>query len=434
MDLRGDVFSELNLPESESRQCILVYAKIIALPLLVYLVFLLGYFGKIDFKVETHSIVLMGIIFLISLVFARHSAEFGCCVFEQGKNEFKASLKRYIIKHLLPIGREVKSNASFREFVADYAKDMRNDNYASVAAGIFPTLGILGTFISIAYSMPSFSASSTDALEQEISVLLSGVGTAFYVSIYGIFLALWWIFFEKRGMSRFEKLINRQKNATETFFWTKEEIEQEFMQENLRHFEKIGTIFEQVSAGDFFDKLGQSVEKKFGLFNEMIRVEEEAIRVSSQHIKDTMSNLAKSQKEQRDLGKLHGEILNALHSFNLGLKEMQIKFSEQYTRLHEISDEKTLRLERCIGELNADTTLFAQSLERFSKKMTEQQEKILDGFRVGMIEGLDSFRNILESESEQQNETDLALEDLKDSLAEVNEEASAIISRLDELK
>ncbi|WP_199774320.1 MotA/TolQ/ExbB proton channel family protein, partial [Campylobacter jejuni] len=76
-----------------------------------------------------------------------------------------------------------------------------------------------GTFISIALSMPNFSSSDTAALEQEIALLLSGVGTAFYVSIYGIFLALWWMFFEKFGKSKIERLLNRQKNSTSGFFW-----------------------------------------------------------------------------------------------------------------------------------------------------------------------------------------------------------------------
>lgn len=72
--------------------------------------------------------------------------------------------------------------------------------------------------------MPNFSSSDTAALEQEIALLLSGVGTAFYVSIYGIFLALWWMFFEKFGKSKIERLLNRQKNSTSGFFGQKKSL------------------------------------------------------------------------------------------------------------------------------------------------------------------------------------------------------------------
>jgi len=57
--------------------------------------------------------------------------------------------------------------------------DIRKDNFVPVASSVFPMLGILGTFVAMAISMPNFSASSTDALDSEITVLLSGVGSAF---------------------------------------------------------------------------------------------------------------------------------------------------------------------------------------------------------------------------------------------------------------
>ena len=45
MDIRSDAFSELVLPEVKSRQGALVYAKIIALPVLMYVAVVAGYFG-----------------------------------------------------------------------------------------------------------------------------------------------------------------------------------------------------------------------------------------------------------------------------------------------------------------------------------------------------------------------------------------------------
>ncbi|MFY4744073.1 MotA/TolQ/ExbB proton channel family protein, partial [Aliarcobacter butzleri] len=83
------------------------------------------------------------------------------------------------------------------DFFQDYPSNIRNTTLSSIASGIFPTLGFLGTFISIALSMPDFTAGTTQALESVITVLLGGVGTAFNVSIYGIFLSICCIFFEK---------------------------------------------------------------------------------------------------------------------------------------------------------------------------------------------------------------------------------------------
>ncbi|MFW3398463.1 hypothetical protein ACN9K5_10890, partial [Aliarcobacter butzleri] len=76
-----------------------------------------------------------------------------------------------------------KANGSVDAFLQDYTSNIRNTNLSTIARGIFPTLGNLGTFISIALSMPDITAGTTQALESEITVLLGSVGTAFYVSI-----------------------------------------------------------------------------------------------------------------------------------------------------------------------------------------------------------------------------------------------------------
>ncbi|HHW4074030.1 TPA: MotA/TolQ/ExbB proton channel family protein, partial [Campylobacter coli] len=324
MDIRSDEISELILPESKEKKGYLVYLKIIFIPALLYVFILLGYYDIINFKVELHTVVMIGFIFFTALVFARHSSEYAYSIFEQQKDEFKQALKRHIMKHFLTIGKDTKSNANFDDFAYAYVRGARNENFASIGAAIFPMMGILGTFISIALSMPNFSSSDTAALEQEIALLLSGVGTAFYVSIYGIFLALWWMFFEKFGKSKIERLLNRQKNSTSGFFWTKEELDQRYLSESLQHFEKISAIFKQVSNQDFFAELDHTIDRKFGIFQDMLNVEEKAIRLSGEHIKQTMGELSRAQRDQRDLGKMYGEMLNGIGMLNQNLKEINM--------------------------------------------------------------------------------------------------------------
>ncbi|TWO28400.1 MotA/TolQ/ExbB proton channel family protein [Campylobacter hyointestinalis] len=428
---KNDGLNELVLPEGKSRQAFLVYLKIIFLPILIYAIFLLGFFNVIKFNTQLHTIIMMGAILFIALIFARHSAEFGCFVFEQRKDEFKKELKNYIMKSLLTIGKESKSNASFDEFVKKYSADVRDENYAAVGAGVFPMLGILGTFLSIAISMPNFSSTNTTALENEISSLLSGVGTAFYVSIYGIFLALWWIFFEKFGMNRFARLINRQKNATKLFFWSKEEIEQRYMQESLKNFEKVSTIFEHVGKREFFDELDKTVERKFQSFSNMLRVEEDAVKLSSEYIKHTMDMLFKAQRDQKDIVKVHAEILNVLHSFNLNLKDLQIRLSEHYARLQSASEDKIVKLERAINSFDEDINNFKNSLEDFSTKILDKQTLALDGFKAGLIDGMKAFRDVFDEESSSKDESSYIIEDLKKSLQEIDKDANVVLEKLE---
>lgn len=57
--------------------------------------------------------------------------------------------------------------------------------------------GILGTFIGLTYGISNFKTSSTEEIKVSIESLLSGMGTAFVSSIYGMLLSLVFTFFEK---------------------------------------------------------------------------------------------------------------------------------------------------------------------------------------------------------------------------------------------
>ena len=372
--------------ETKKKHCFFVYLKIITLPSLAYLYFLLGFIGVLHFQVGVHSIVLIGLIYLVALIFAKHNGEFGSCYFRRYINEFRVELDEYIKKNLMRIGEEVKSNASFENFIDEYSKRIRNDNYASIGASLFPTMGILGTFISIALTLPNFSSQTAGALEHEISLLLSGVGTAFYVSIYGILLSLWWIFFEKRGLSRFDRDIELIKEESSSLFWTKEEIEHAYMRENLHNFEKIGKMFERLSTNDFFERLSQSIESKFTLFDKMLTLEAEAVKRGAEHIKDGMDALARSQEKQRDLGLIHENILTQLKQFNDNTIALHVKMNQEQVGMLEANKEL---LEALNETLTNRTDMTTQNEEVESLK---ESLKIIDAETEQIIQKMDALR------------------------------------------
>ena len=318
-----DDFIELNSKFYNSCKPTSRIFTLLTVPMGLFALILLCYLGFLPLNVEAHSVILIGFIFFIYIFFVKHNAYFVSCKFKTQYHDLSYNLKEYINKNLLTIGDITKANGSVDDFLEDYTSNIRNTNFSSIASGIFPTLGILGTFISIAFSMPDFSAGTSTALESEISKLLGGVGTAFYVSIYGIFLSIWWTFFEKIGMSRFDHDTFVIKENTKHFFWTKIDIESIHIKSNLDNFTKMSEVFNQLTSSNILDSINSSIEQRFEVLEEILKKElilSSKISENTEHneklsvmLKDLVLNMQttiKSFEKQKDLYSLSTELLN----------------------------------------------------------------------------------------------------------------------------
>jgi DNA repair ATPase RecN len=145
--------------------------------------------------------------------------------------------------------------------------------------------------------MPDFSSKDSAMLEREISLLLGGVGTAFYVSIFGIFLSLWWIYFEKSGMSRFDKDIHAIKESVRHKFWTNEEIGQIHFQESLKNSEKLNNVFDKILTNDFINHMNDTLRQRLELFDNIINHEKTALKRATEHF----NNLSKIADESENI-------------------------------------------------------------------------------------------------------------------------------------
>jgi biopolymer transport protein ExbB/TolQ len=204
--------------------CLANFIVISTLPILFFVAITLGYMKIIPLNVPIHSLGIIGFILFIFLLFIRHNANYSICKMRSSIQKLQKQIEIELDASTLNIENEKKSVLDIEHFLNNYYSDVRNDNYVSVASSVFPMLGILGTFVAIALSMPNFSVTDTQALDKEISLLLSGVGSAFFASIYGIFLSLMWTYFEKRGLSKIELYFNSIKSDFSKNIWSKEEL------------------------------------------------------------------------------------------------------------------------------------------------------------------------------------------------------------------
>ncbi len=378
---------------------------LLTVPTALFAIIILCYLGKLPLKVEIHSVILIGFIYFIYLFFLRHNAYYVSCKFKTQYESMFFSLKDYVDNNLLTIDDTTKANGSVDDFLKDYTSNLRNNNFSSIASGIFPTLGILGTFISIALSMPDFSSANTTALEQEISILLGGVGTAFYVYIYGIFLSIWWIFFEKIGMSRFEHDTYMIKETTKSYFWTKIDIESIHIRSNLNNFTKMSEVFEKLTSSDLMDNITVLIEKRVALLDDILKKEvllttkisdniehNEKLSTMLKDMTLNMSTTIKTFEQSKDSYALSAQLLNnSIGKLNGHLDNLSSD------NLKAIYSNIVKSIETMKSDMEKIEWKFKQGLDEYDTKFTDKLQNSLESIdqqTVKIIEDLTEFKEL----------------------------------------
>jgi len=184
-----------------------------------------------------------------------------------------------------------------------------------------------------------------------------------------------------------------------------------------------------VSNEEFFKELDNSIQRKFGLFQEMLSVEEKAIKVSSEHIKQTMSELTRAHRNQKDLGKIYMEMTNSIEILNQNFKELNARMSEQYNRLLDISGEKTTYLDKTISLLDSRIDNLKRGFEHYQNALLENQEKIFTGFKNALMQGMHEFKEVYEEEKNIDDNIQM-LGKLKDEISELDDETSKLMQKI----
>jgi len=340
----------------------------------------------------------------------------------------KMELSGYINGNLLSIAGTTKANAPFDGFIKEFSSTLRNENFSSVAAGIFPTLGILGTFISIAVSMPDFSSNTSEALEHEISLLLGGVGTAFYVSIYGIFLSIWWIFYEKTGVSSFEKDVRMIKGATRSFFWEKEEIEQTYFRKSMENFKNLSAVFDTISSQSFIENMNRTLEQRLVIFDTIIEREQKAVESAALQVRQGIEETAAIKRQQEVLFETYKVIAGQMGEF-AAMLEGSVKEVALSNELLSSNQNGVQEAARLLGE----------NIKQLNSALALINTENIQNVYSGVIENIEMMKSDIDrigvSFDKRLNDFDAEfLEKLKETLKMIDQETSQIVTQLSELK
>ncbi len=356
----------LDTPTTSSKSCFPNAFVILFVPLLFFIGLLLGYMKVIPLKVELHTLLIIAFIFIVFSFFIKHNANYAACHMRGSFADMEARLQSELRDNALTIMGKTKSTLHVSDFMAEYYKDIRNDNFARVAPSVFPMLGILGTFIAIAISMPDFTVKDLGALDQEISVLLSGIGTAFYASIYGIMLSLIWTYFEKRGSSKVDKNIFDLEKLYDSRVWKKAElIKHEHMQSELKDQEIVQTLKETFNM-DFVKELNEQYLKNFtAIVNETTN----SFTQLSTHMKEATLELKKTLEKIEE----RQESVNAVAT----IKENIEGFNENAKNLQRVMEKFDDTVDHTFDKIDTEVGEIVKKLGSFSHVITEQNQEIL---------------------------------------------------------
>jgi len=364
---------------TSKKSCFFSYFAIFLLPFLLLLAIVAGYLKLINLNVEIHTLIIIVTIFMIFITFIGHNAYVSSCKFSSNNHSMQARLKTFISKHSMTLMNKKKSILPIENYFESEYKRLRNENYANAAAGVFPTLGILGTFIAIAISMPDFSVKDTAALDMEITKLLGGVGTAFYASIYGIFLSLWWIFFEKSGLSSISSKSDYIKEQYDEYFWNDSELKvMEYLRGEEQNSKFIKSLSQTLSL-DFASSFNDINAKKIELVEKITR-SEELMHQKMEKIYTQMLQLHEaSAHKQLETMKVLDNYNSGVNSNNIGvaklLKELDV-VTKNFSTLNK-NIEQTTNMQKVSENSVQNFVKVAQNFdEKFSKNINYTLESI----------------------------------------------------------
>jgi len=158
-------------------------------------------------------------------------------------------------------------------------------------------------------------------------------------SIYGIFLSLWWIFFEKRGISKINALAAYIKRIYQKNIWTKDELE------------RYKLLLEQESNTKIVDTLKD-------VFNiDMIK------NLNQRYIEDFQIIV---DKTANSFEKITSDMQNATTNFENSLK--QIYHSENALRA-------TIKIDETLKDFTSATNDLQQTIDSIDTKLSKGVEK-----------------------------------------------------------
>lgn len=439
-----------------------------------------------DNILTTGWIILLLLIFIISIIYIIIRLRFiksaiGSDKFKEAK-EFEGLWMAYQ-SSFSKINEENKTNEHAEEYFNEHNILYASLNFRLVnnISNILVGLGILGTFVGLTYGISDSDFSTTDLIKESINNLLSGMGTAFTTSIWGMGLSLIYTFVYKMKQTlisrriqalcfrldkefliktddyRLARLVDQKKLLNEVleFYFVDETEHGKQLPKNVFRSLLNESQSQTTSLQSFSDDLGDSIslamEKLVEENNAQISllIEDKLIPVledlkaikqdsGTQVIENAIDNLSNSMKNMMEDFKstITGDTKEELTN----LTERLVTVSESLTGIPKTMDNITEQISEVITSLKetviANIETSNKESEQRNKENVKLFEKANEDYR-DTVEGIQvNFEEILQVQHrniEQSSELTKKINTILQENSEVNGQFEIIIDKSKEV-
>lgn len=250
--------------------------------------------------------------------------------------------------------------------------------------------GILGTFIGLTYGISNFQTNSTEEIKSSIQDLLSGMGTAFVSSIWGMLLSLVFTFFEKVQVNSLDNSIHRfcynldqkfkiskedertielkrQERLLNDYFIFKDESGNNIKPSNIFRDIFIETRKQSVALQSFSTDLANLIEAGF---EKILNDPDKGVMFELQSLKTEIVNLG--SKLQDPASEMTQNVVKELES-SMGKMVEEFKSSVSGSTKSELENLTTL-----LGQAGSSLTDFPSKLELMTDNLNQNFKGLQD--------------------------------------------------------
>lgn len=309
-----------------------------------------------------------------------------------------------------------------------------NDKVLNAVSNILVGFGILGTFLGLSKGVSGFVMDSSDTIKASIGSLLSGMGTAFISSIWGMFSSLLFIFIYQlvrhaviKKTDHFYALMDQEFYLTDL---DKESHQNDLLKDSLRDVVKeyfvqeedgqertpkyyfrellINSQSQAASLSTFADDLGNVLED---MMDKLLEINSEKFKeIIDQKLMPILEQLRK-EKEESASGALEG-VLNTLQD---AMKEMLNDFKDS------ISGETKGEMETLTNSLSHVTEALGNmpsDIKGLSSDLTENMNDLANTIQIVVKDIYKEQERSEEMRKETQNQANAQLKGILDGVGE----------------